>query len=196
MFAIKRVGFEYSRSDQQNAWVSFSFQESKGLSSRSDSFIAAMTCSFLTPIPCMTSSTAAGTPYPGVFESFEILGRFEVKSLVYQSTSSSSTSAKSASGSPVPGSEIFPSLSTLPEASTTCSRASDWAATLRNWFPSPLPIQAPLIRPGKSVSSTGMNLHPSSHFELAGLSVTPNSLWTQSVTTLATPVSGAFVVKG
>ena len=119
-----------------------------------------------------------------------------MNSFVYQRTSSSSTSAKSAMGSPVPGSDIFPSLSTLPEASTTWSRASDWAATLRNWFPSPFPIHAPLIRPGRSVTSTGMNLHPSSHFEFTGLSVTPNSLWTQRVTTLATPVSGDFVVNG
>ena len=29
----------------------------------------------------------------------------------------------------------------------------------------------------------GMNLHPSSHFEFFGLSWTPNSLWTHSVTT-------------
>ena len=87
-------------------------------------------------------------------------------------------------------------MSTLPDASTTCSRASDCAATLRNWLPRPFPIQAPLIRPGRSVISTGTNLQPSSHLELAGLSWTLNSLWTHRVTTLAIPVSGVFVVNG
>ena len=42
----------------------------------------------------------------------------------------------------------------------------------------------------------GMNLHPSSHLEFFGLSCTPNSLCTQSVTTSAVPVFGDLVVNG
>ena len=139
---------------------------------------------------------ASGRPIPGSFAVFDIFTMLLEKSLVYHKTSSSSTSARSARGSPVPGSAIFPSLSTLPEASTTCSSASDCAATERNWFPRPLPIHAPLMSPGRSVTSMGMNLHPSSHLEFFGLSWTLNSLWTHSVTAWAIPVSGDLVVKG
>ena len=65
-------------------------------------------------------------------------------------------SAKSETGSPEPGSDIFPVESILPEQSTTCSKASDCAAMDRNWFPNPLPFHASLINPGKSISSIGM----------------------------------------
>ena len=41
-------------------------------------------------------------------------------------------SAKSDTGSPLPGSVIFPVESILPEQSTTCSNASDCAAIERN----------------------------------------------------------------
>jgi len=45
---------------------------------------------------------------------------------------SSSISAKSEIGSPVPISVIFPVESIPPEASTTCSKASDCAAIDKN----------------------------------------------------------------
>src|SRR5271155_4407811 len=190
------VGFDTSRRIQQKFWVSFSLQLSMSLPSRSPSFSAYAACSFLTPIPCITSATAVDRSEPGSFDSFATFPMLLENSLVYQSTSSSSTSATSASGSPVPASVTLPSLSTLPEASTTCRRASDCAATERNWLPSPLPIQAPLIRPGRSVTSIGMNLHPSSQREFFGLSCTPNSLWTHNVTACAVPEFGDLVVNG
>ena len=85
-------------------------------------------------------------------------------------------SAMSAMGSPVPGSVIFPDASMLPEISTMCKSASDWAAIERNWLPSPFPFQAPLINPGKSTSSIGINLQPSMQREFFGLSWMFNSL--------------------
>src|SRR5208283_944755 len=133
---------------------------------------------------------------PGSFDDLTIFRRLLWNILVYQRTSSSSTSAKSAMGSPVPGSATLPSLSTLPDASTTWSRASDCAATDRNWLPKPFPIHAPLISPGRSVTSIGMNLHPSSHLEFFGLSVTRNSLCTHRVSASAAPVLADFVVNG
>ncbi len=95
-------------------------------------------------------------------------------------------SAKSETGSPDPTSAIFPVESILPDASTTCSKASDCDAIERNWFPKPLPFHASLISPGKSINSIGMYLHPSLHLELFGLSFTLNSGCTHSV--MAYPV--------
>ena len=94
---------------------------------------------------------------------------------------SSSMSAKSETGSPVPVSVIRPLESIPPDASTTCNSASDCDAIERNWLPNPFPFHASLINPGKSINSIGMYLHPSLHFELFGLSVTLNSGCTQSV---------------
>src|SRR6266852_703404 len=84
----------------------------------------------------------------------------------------------------------------LPEASTTWRRVSACATTFRNWVPSPLPFHAPLISPGRSSTSTGMNRQPSTHVELRGLSLSPSSLQTQSVCTWPVATLGFFVVNG
>ncbi len=106
----------------------------------------------------------------------DILSLFASSSFRYHMTSSSSMSATSATGSPVPGSAILPDASMLPDASTMCSKASDCAAIVRNWLPSPLPSHAPLIRPGRSTSSTGIKRQPSIQSEFLGLSRRLNSL--------------------
>ncbi len=77
-----------------------------------------------------------------------------------------------------------------------CMRASAWEATLRNWVPKPFPSHDPLMRPGRSISCTGMKREPSMQVELRGLSLTPSSLHTQIVLALAWPTFGFLVVKG
>ena len=114
----------------------------------------------------------------------------------YHIINSSSISAKSDTGSPVPASVILPDESIPPEQSTTCNNASDCAAIDKNWFPRPLPFHASFINPGKSISSIGIYLHPSTHFELFGSSCTLNSGCTHNVIAFPVDVLASFVVKG
>src|SRR5205809_3001359 len=84
----------------------------------------------------------------------------------------------------------------LADASTTCRSASACATTFRNCVPRPLPAKAPLMSPGRSITSIGMNRQPSMHVEFRGLSLTSNSRQTQRVCTWPVPTLGFFVVKG
>ncbi len=66
----------------------------------------------------------------------------------------------------------------------------------RNWFPSPLPLDAPETSPATSISFTGMSLTPFAQTEFFGLSTTPISSWTHFVLRYAIPTFGFIVVKG
>ena len=195
MFAMMTVGLDISRTFSANFLESSSFHSAGCLDSNPAVWRACCVCLGSTPIP--TSSLPIGSAYESLpVVCFFARCRARSTATLNHSISSSSMSYASRIGFPIPGFVIFPSSSTLPDASTTCSKASACDTTLRNCVPRPLPAHAPLIRPGRSRMSTGMNRQPSRHDEFTGLSVNPSSRQTQSVWTRPVPRFGFFVVKG
>ncbi len=125
LFATMSVGFEISRRDQQKSLVAWGPNSSTFLPTRLFCSSASRTCSSFTPIPLKISVIAGTASCPDGPAARDILSRLASNIFRYHITSSSSMSATSATGSPLPGSAIFPDASMLPEASTICNRASD-----------------------------------------------------------------------
>jgi len=73
---------------------------------------------------------------------------------LYHLLSSFSNIFTSSTGSPEPS---LPSMSVVPDASTTWMNMSACLKSSRNLFPNPLPSEAPSTKPATSISSTGTN---------------------------------------
>ena len=181
LFAATIRGFETLLSSLTNLAKSTAPHSVALLASNPASSTAVAMCRRFIPSP--VSFGSRWTPMSSLMDwaVLAILSQSFLTRLRSQRSNSSSNIRTSSTGSWLPGETGWPLSSVAPAASATTIRASALLTSSRNWFPSPFPLWAPLMRPGQSMTSTGTRRTPSMQAELTGSSWTPSSLQTQGV---------------